>query len=641
MSVLENIMSNIYNNHAKPRETKASGDNAQTVKNAKALSEAAKAEMLTELKSDGKSYVRGTVTDLRQDRVQLKLMTGETINARTESALPLSIGDTADFYVTANDGQLVTLKLAQDSAPTLDSQKLKLLESALQASNIQINDRTLAIANELMEHSQALNAANIRKFMTLSAKFPDTDISNLVLMDINKIPVTRENVDMMNAFNSGTAKLMPELDKALGEIREELSAIRDPEVRTALENELEAVMKEFETGTDHALPTATNEGSGNGSSAAVTDTAIPFESADAALVSENASTASPVPGGGPDLTDANASASNTAGAERTPGTAGTEGFPGAAGADNAANTVSTGNTANTGAPGNTVGTANDPSAPNTSVPSTPNPPVPSASAEANASNASSSGGPVLNNTENKYAPAPEARPSGTSSAGSPEDNSLGRTSANSSDPRAILPGEVSDPEIVKNFYKRLKNVSEKLDNLTDRIREATARQAEATLKEAAEAGGKQPSHASNLNSSLKFMDALNNVFPYLQLPIKLKEENAHGELYVYQKKRALKDGENLSALLHLELDSLGTTDIYVKLNGKNVYTSFSVADDTATKIFTEEMPSLEAALEKKGYSLSSDIKLRDKKEDNAPLLTEFLEAHAPSSVSRFTFDMRA
>jgi len=138
------------------------------------------------------------------------------------------------------------------------------------------------------------------------------------------------------------------------------------------------------------------------------------------------------------------------------------------------------------------------------------------------------------------------------------------------------------------------------------------------------------------------MEAVNNVFPYIQLPLKFRESPAHGELYVYEKKKSLKQSDSLSALLHLEMEALGTTDIYVTLAGNHVTTRFSMSDKDSGNLIRSEMPKLTEALAARGYTLQSEVAIREPSEENMPtLLEQFLEEHAPGGLNRYTFDIRA
>ena len=142
--------------------------------------------------------------------------------------------------------------------------------------------------------------------------------------------------------------------------------------------------------------------------------------------------------------------------------------------------------------------------------------------------------------------------------------------------------------------------------------------------------------------NLSFMEAINNVFPYIQLPLKFKETPAHGELYVYEKKKALQPSDNLSALLHLELEALGVMDIFITLAGTHVTTRFSMSDKESGNLIQTELPKLTDALALKGYTLQSEVTIREPETENTPtLLEQFLEEHAPGGLNRYTFDIRA
>lgn len=192
----------------------------------------------------------------------------------------------------------------------------------------------------------------------------------------------------------------------------------------------------------------------------------------------------------------------------------------------------------------------------------------------------------------------------------------------------LQPEDVADPDKVRQYYEELNETLTKLEQLSVKIAEDSVENAAATPKQ--------------IRQNLSFMEAVNHVFPYLQLPLKFKESPAHGELYVYEKKKALKPSDTLSALLHLELEALGTMDIYVTLAGTHVTTRFSMTDKESGNFIRTELPRLTEALAAKGYSLSSEVSVREPSEENTPtLLEQFLEELAPGGLNRYTFDIRA
>ncbi len=146
---------------------------------------------------------------------------------------------------------------------------------------------------------------------------------------------------------------------------------------------------------------------------------------------------------------------------------------------------------------------------------------------------------------------------------------------------------------------------------------------------------------NNINSNLEFMNQLNQTFNYVQIPLKMLNQNASGELYVYSNKRSLaKDDKNVSALLHLDMDNLGPVDVHVTLNeANNVKTKFFLKDDEALDIIAENISVLDERLSKRGYSMSSEFVMKD--ETKTVLETVLDDNRNISMISSGSFDARA
>ena len=159
----------------------------------------------------------------------------------------------------------------------------------------------------------------------------------------------------------------------------------------------------------------------------------------------------------------------------------------------------------------------------------------------------------------------------------------------------------------------------------------------------AEAGGNAQTAqaASDLSNNINFMNVLNQTYTYMQIPLKMAHQNAKGDLYVYTNKRKLaeKDRE-LSAFLHLDMEHLGSTDVSVKMHGKNVGTRFYLSDEASYQVVEAHVPLLQQQLEKLGYQCRIDVENEEKKVD---LVDDFLKRDKPAGgmVHRYSFDMRA
>ncbi|MCM1267500.1 MAG: flagellar hook-length control protein FliK [Bacteroidales bacterium] len=194
----------------------------------------------------------------------------------------------------------------------------------------------------------------------------------------------------------------------------------------------------------------------------------------------------------------------------------------------------------------------------------------------------------------------------------------------------IEPREVADKKQVEQLYER--------------IREQTAR-----LNQALDLAGKADAPAArsvqNLQNNVDFMNQMNHLYAYVQLPLKMLGNEAHGDLYVYTNKKnlAAKDGQ-VSALLHLDMEHLGPLDVYVTMKEKQVSTNFTVADEDALLLIEKHIDILNERLTGRGYSLKTQMSVKDAGEEEAEesIMQTLLHQQKNISVlSRTSFDMRA
>lgn len=150
---------------------------------------------------------------------------------------------------------------------------------------------------------------------------------------------------------------------------------------------------------------------------------------------------------------------------------------------------------------------------------------------------------------------------------------------------------------------------------------------------------------TNLSENIGFMNQLNQMYTYVQLPLKMQNGEKNGELYVFTNKRSLaeKDGE-VSALLHLTMEHLGPLDVYVKMNQGKVSTEFTVEKEETLLFLEKNMSILTDRLQKRGYDISCKMKVKDEAgEPENPverLLTE-KQNGVVSAHAQYAFDVRA
>ncbi len=191
----------------------------------------------------------------------------------------------------------------------------------------------------------------------------------------------------------------------------------------------------------------------------------------------------------------------------------------------------------------------------------------------------------------------------------------------------LKPLEVGDKENIENLYQRLSNQAKGLTNAITQNLGAENRLAQS---------------ANNLQNNLDFMNQLNQMFQYVQLPLQMAGQNVHGDLYVYRNKnRKMSEDGSVSAALHLDMENLGPVDVYVKLLNSKVTTNFYVADDSVIDLINDNIHILNERLEKRGYSMEATLKLHDDIDGQDLAVDEMLSVSKTPVLSTNSFDARA
>ena len=193
---------------------------------------------------------------------------------------------------------------------------------------------------------------------------------------------------------------------------------------------------------------------------------------------------------------------------------------------------------------------------------------------------------------------------------------------------SLKPEDVAQKENVERLYERIREQSAKMNEAFQMVDKGDA------------AGAKS---VQTLQNNVDFINQLNHLFTYVQLPLKMAGNQAHGDLYVYTNKKSLanKDG-NVSALLHLDMEHLGPLDVYVAMqtSQNKVTTNFTVKDEAALDLIAKNIHILNEHLEKRGYSMNANFQLKEDGPTN--IMQEILEQNKNiSALSMTSFDMRA
>ena len=196
----------------------------------------------------------------------------------------------------------------------------------------------------------------------------------------------------------------------------------------------------------------------------------------------------------------------------------------------------------------------------------------------------------------------------------------------------LAPQEVSDKEQVKALYEKVLKQTASLEQL---------------LVQAGKADTVAVKNLQEMARNVEFLNELNQNFAYVQLPLKMSEQNAHGDLYVYTNKRNMAAGDGaVTAMLHLAMEHLGTMDIYVAMQNQKVSTKFYLESDEIIDFMEGHMNELNSRLTQKGYSMKAQLLPLDHKDTGNVFDEMLVDSHGIGKtpmvmINRQSFDARA
>lgn len=194
----------------------------------------------------------------------------------------------------------------------------------------------------------------------------------------------------------------------------------------------------------------------------------------------------------------------------------------------------------------------------------------------------------------------------------------------------LSPQKLKDGENINSFYNKMQ---EQLKDFETLISTNLSGQDSDNLGQ----------HARDTQSNIEFMKTLSEAFSYFQMPLKLQNQNTHGDLYVYTKKEKLrKDPNNIHVLLHLDMENLGALDVYLDKNHNEINTKFISDNDKSIDLLATNADMLKDALNSQGYACHVKI---EKADASTSTVDEFINAkintQQTTDMKRFSFDIRA
>ena len=585
------------------------------------------------------SVFEGTVSSVKNGKVTLALSDGQTITARLSGKVPLSQGTPMFFQVKSNDGATIEIKPYTGAG----SGGNPILTNALTEGTVPVTERNLAMVDAMMKEQMPIDKQSLLNMARIANMNPGVDITTVVNMTKLGIPVSPEMAAQFENYMTDEHAILQEMDQAMNELAD-LAGSSDstPNQAVQMNHKILSILLPEQTAAGALVNTEGQIETGGQTTAEGQILTGGQTTAEGQIVTGGQTTAEgQTTSEGQILTDGRLGAE-----EQTV---------------NGEQTTTAGQAVREGTGGQALG-------------------------EVLSEQQFSSLGRLLQNIPSLVESTklfPEAMEQDIF-IDTLEDESVAQNLMTEDAAWKAVDGKtaldknltVSDflrtvsrilsenngmasQSIQKLFgsdaYKSLlRNVMEqqwliqpealkqekKISQLYEKL-EQQMRQVEDALKEAGVTKTRFPETAAEVRGNIEFMNQLNQAYTYVQVPLKLSGQNANGELYVYTNKKNLRDPDaELSAFLHLDMEHLGSTDVSVKMQNRNVKTNFYMADDASYDLVEKYLPILEQKLKDKGYQCTITMTKEEKK---VSFGDDFLRKDMPQTgtLHRYSFDVRA
>ena len=585
------------------------------------------------------SVFEGTVSAVKNGKVTLALSDGQTITARLSGKVPLSQGTPMFFQVKSNDGATIEIKPYTGAG----SGGNPILTNALTEGTVPVTERNLAMVDAMMKEQMPIDKQSLLNMARIANMNPGVDITTVVNMTKLGIPVSPEMAAQFENYMTDEHAILQEMDQAMNELAD-LAGSHDltPDQAVQMNQKILSILLPEQTAAGESVNT---EGQ--------------IETGGQTMAEGQIVTGGQITAEGQILTGGQTTAEGQTTSE---GQILTDGRLGAEEQTvNGEQTTTAGQAIQEGTGGQAIG-------------------------EVLSDQQFSSLGRLLQNIPSLVESTklfPEAMEQDifidTLEDESVAQNLMTEDAAwKTADGKTALDKNLTVSDFLRTVsqllsenngmasqsiqklfgsdaYKSLlRNVMEqqwliqpealkqekKISQLYEKL-EQQMRQVEDALKEAGVTKTRFPETAAEVRGNIEFMNQLNQAYTYVQVPLKMSGQNANGELYVYTNKKNLRDPDaELSAFLHLDLEHLGSTDVSVKMQHRNVKTNFYMADDASYDLVEKYLPVLEQKLKDKGYQCTITMTKEEKK---VSFGDDFLRKDMPQTgtLHRYSFDVRA
>lgn len=552
--------------------------------------------------------LRGVVSDIHGNEITLSMEDGSSFTGKLPDANQYSIGQKAAFLITSLDDNTIYMK-ATTGAYLLDMEDT--VAQALEEAGLPRSTRNLDVVRSLLANQQSISRENIMASIKLCAQYPDADVNSVITMRRLGMPMTETSVKQFENYQNQTHQLLYKMDSLGDSIAQMLQSIGSQIPRFAKEagNQLLTLALEGNPTPEEQILTAQMADAASESLLPETDDegnplaaeTASEEAADDSQSAANLETASPLARMRQlfsAITDGNAaarSAMSEAGMTedfRTPFIHEQTGF---------------------------ILSPEERTSFSEQLKEFPL----SEEVKAGLADGSVTAREFLTEIKQAFPHMTDEQAGALLTSKAFQKIVKGQFLSN----WTISPEHLKKEGALEEVYEKMSKQFDALSHFSETVLGKDV--------------FKQLSNtASDMNDNLNFMKTLNETFQYVQLPLKLQNQNTHGDLYVMTRKEALKkDPKDLKVLLHLDMDHLGTLDIQIARENTAVSLKFFVSTEETRHLLNRNMELLNDAINRQGYACTSELSMKEKDVD---IVNDFIAQETPvGDMKRYNFDLRA
>lgn len=605
---------------------------------------------------------QGEIVSVNGEDVQIQLTNGQYMAAKLERDVQVAIGQFMNLQVQSNKDNRVVLKPVYDGK----MQMLRVGEAALRAANMSVSDRNLALVSTLLENGMSINKNTLMLFNRLTLQNPGANIADLIKLNKLQLPVNDNSLTQLQNYQNMEHKLLDGIREASDEILKLYDTLTGKADVQGNQNILANAVSDAAQG---AVPGQTVLEIGGkfmeqvlvllaGEEEQTGNTQVPANESGSALISQEGQTAQPET---ENIVLENAVSRNIVSENVVSKDAISKNVILENVGEDAGDTID--GKGNHPQESTTIETTDDGkfSADRNAQQLSKQETIPQEIQQQTPKNVQQNQWPSMDTIPAQALPNKigslirEGMKDKTLTLKDVKqllmDSDLGKQLT--TEQKAVIfrsepfrsmfknglqkqwtltPQELTQEGRVEEFYQKLARESSQLTRMMNEAMQASGQSG----------SGTQARAMGNISENVEFMNQMNQMFNYVQLPLKLSNSQAHGDLYVYTNKKnmARRDGM-LTAFLHLDLDNLGSLDISISLQTeRNQVTTKFYLDEDSIALVEGHIDELTQRLTKKGYQCKNVI--LEKEEDKTVLERMEEQVSGGNAVLGYrTFDTRA